>query len=103
MAKHQHATDYFAIFGEERRPWLDADELKERYHALTLAEHPDQNRASLDFAAVNEAYRVLGDPKLRLQHLLKLAGYNAPANSSVPPDLLDLFSRIGNFFQATDG
>jgi curved DNA-binding protein CbpA len=96
-------TDCFALLQQPRQPWLDPDELRERYHQLTLTAHPDQDRASLDFAAVTEAYRVLTDPKLRLQHLLKLQGHDAPADSSVPLDLLDLFSRIGNFFQATDG
>lgn len=96
-------TDCFALLQQPRQPWLEPDELRERYHQLTLAAHPDRDRASLDFAAVTQAYRVLTDPKLRLQHLLKLQGHDAPAESAVPADLLDLFSRIGNFFQATDG
>lgn len=95
-------TDYFALLQQPRKPWLDLDRLKERYHQLTLAKHPDQNPNSLDFAAVTEAYRVLSDPKLRLQHLLKLEGHDFQADASVPSDLLNLFSHIGNFFQTTD-
>ena len=104
-------TDCFALLQQPRQPWLDFDQLKQKYQELTLAQHPDRalaDRREADsfpysFAEITEAYRVLTDPKLRLQHLLKLQGHDAPAESAVPADLLDLFSRIGNFFQATDG
>jgi DnaJ-domain-containing protein 1 len=106
-------TDYFILLQQPRGPWLDLEQLKQKYHELTLARHPDRALADADrreadsfpysFAEITEAYRVLADPKLRLQHLLKLQDYDAPADSSIPADLLDLFSRIGNFFQATDG
>ena len=59
-------TDYFALFGEARRPWLDPAELKEKYFAFSRTAAPS--------AELNEAFRVLSDPKLRLQHLLTLEG-----------------------------
>lgn len=96
--------DYFALLQQPRQPWLDLDELKARYQALTLSDHPDtkpDDKTGVDFAAVNEAYRVLSDPKLRLQHLLQLEGQNPNASQSVPPELVDLFARIGNFVHAT--
>ena len=98
-------TDYFALLQQPRKPWLDPDQLKQRYQELTLTEHPDQkrtNESSFDFATVNEAYRFLKDPKLRLQHLLRLEGHDPNASQSIPEELLDLFSRIGNFVQSTD-
>ena len=30
-------TDYFALLGEARRPWLDPAELKEKYFAAAAA------------------------------------------------------------------
>ncbi|MEY2440093.1 MAG: DnaJ domain, partial [Verrucomicrobiota bacterium] len=52
--------DHFAALRQIRRPWLDPEKLKEEYHQLTLAEHPDRGDrradASGEFAAVNEAY-----------------------------------------------
>jgi curved DNA-binding protein CbpA len=99
-------TDYFALLQQPRQPWLDPVELKRRYQELTLAEHPDQkrtNESSSEFTAVNEAYRVLKDPKSRLQHLLRLEGHDPNSSQSIPEELLDLFSRIGNFIHATDG
>jgi DnaJ-domain-containing protein 1 len=98
-------TDYFALLQQPRQPWLEPDQLKQRYQEVTRAQHPDRKGASessVDFAQVNEAYRVLADAKLRLQHLLQLSGTDPNADQAIPPELLDLFARIGNFMQATD-
>ena len=70
-------TDYFALLGEARRAWLDPEKLKEKYFAL--------NRATAADAELNEAYRVLSDPKLRLHHLLTLDGAELTASRQVPP------------------
>ena len=78
--------DYFALLEQTRRPWLDAEKLKEKYHELARRAQPDQN--------LNEAYRVLVDPKLRLQHMLALEGAPPPATSEIPPELSDLFMAI---------
>jgi chromosome segregation ATPase len=98
-------TDYFALLQQPRQPWLELDQLKQRYQKLTLAQHPDSaggRESSADFALVNEAYRVLADPKLRLQHLLRVSGIDPNADQAIPEELADLFNRIGSFVQATD-
>ncbi len=98
-------TDYFALLQQPRRPWLDAGTLKEKYQQVTLASHPDRRgpgQASLDFATVNEAYRVLSDPKLRLQHLLHLQGFASSGGDFVPKEMIELFSEIGTLIAATD-
>ncbi|MEP6602354.1 MAG: hypothetical protein ABJB69_00225 [Spartobacteria bacterium] len=80
-------TDYFTVLEQQRKPWLDPQELKEKYHGLARRSQPDQN--------VNEAYRVLVDPKLRLQHLLTLEGAPPSASSTeIPEELADLFMAI---------
>jgi curved DNA-binding protein CbpA len=79
--------DYFALLEQPRKPWLDPAELKEKYHALARQAHPDHD--------LNEAYRVLVDPKLRLQHLLSLEGTPSSSSSDeIPDDLADLFMEI---------
>ena len=35
-------TDHFATLGEPRRPWLDAEALKEKFHRLSGTVHPDR-------------------------------------------------------------
>jgi DnaJ-domain-containing protein 1 len=96
--------DYFALLQQPRKPWLDPEKLKEKYHQLTITEHPDRQSShdsGLDFASVNEAYRVLSDPKLRLQHLLALE--NVPANPrAVPSALADVFLETGTLIQEVD-
>ena len=95
-------TDYFALLGEVRRPWIDSNKLKQKYHQLTLQLHPDRgsrNQTSSEdtdsLAELNEAFRVLQDPKLRLQHLLVLENAAPVAARPVPPALANLFWDTG--------
>jgi curved DNA-binding protein CbpA len=99
--------DYFALLQQPRKPWLDPEELKHRYQQLTLASHPDRpghrrTEAAPTFADVNEAYRVLTNPKLRLQHLLSLKGHIPIADESAPGDLMELFCQTGTLVQEID-
>jgi curved DNA-binding protein CbpA len=95
-------TDYFALLGQPRGPWLDPAGLKEAYHRQTLQSHPDtatSDRES-DFAGLNEAYQVLQDPKRRLHHLLSLeSGAPPSANQVIPRELQELFLLIGALTQ----
>jgi curved DNA-binding protein CbpA len=101
-------TDHFAVLGQRRRPWLDEETLKETYHRLTLQAHADGHtnspvEARPEAAALNEAYRVLQNPKLRLQHLLALEGDETlSANTAVPNEVADLFWDAGNLSKEID-
>jgi curved DNA-binding protein CbpA len=99
--------DYFALLDQPRAPWLDPDKLKDTYHHKTLQAHPDTQTSrpgasATDpaFASLNEAYRVLQDPKRRLHHLLSLEGA-APssADQTLPKQLHDLFPKVGALIQ----
>ena len=95
-------TDLFAVLGQPRRPWLEPDTLKEKYHELSRTAHPDlpNDSPSGRFDAVNEAYRVLLDTKLRLQHLLALESGEAVATGrAVPADLQERFLQLGALTQ----
>ncbi len=86
--------DYFALLDEARRPWLDPERLKEKYFA--------RNRAAPADAELNEAFRVLSDPKLRLQHLLTLEGAQLTAGRPVPPSVAELFWNTGTVLREVD-
>jgi curved DNA-binding protein CbpA len=91
-------TDYFVLLEQPRRPWLDENALHEKFHSLARTAHPDRQPSSgpdSDFASLSEAFRVLSDPKLRLQHLLQLEqGTTASDENILPKDLEDLFPSM---------
>jgi DnaJ-domain-containing protein 1 len=95
-------TDFFALLEQPRQPWLDPAALKQKYHQLTRAAHPDvpSCESSTEFASINEAYRTLLDPKLRIHHLLALeAAKPSERNCVVPEELQELFLKIGSLTQ----
>lgn len=98
-------TDFFALLQQPRQPWLDPEGLKQQYHQLTRATHPDvrSEEPGGKFETINEAYRVLLDPKLRVQHLLSLEGAASPAtNCAVPAEMQKLFLQIGSLAQSAE-
>jgi curved DNA-binding protein CbpA len=102
-------TDYFAVLGQPRRPWLDLDQLKQKYQQLTFELHPDRPNADADqadFAAVTEAYRVLSNPRLRVHHLLSLNAKNADTGSTktsrISNELAELFMAAAELVREID-
>jgi hypothetical protein len=87
-------TDYFALFDEARRPWLEPAKLKEKYYTLSRTAAPD--------AELNKAFQVLSDPKLRLQHLLFLEGADPTAGRPVPPSVAELFWNSGTLLREVE-
>jgi len=97
-------TDYFVLLNEPRRPWLDADMLKQKFLSFSAAAHPDKihsanesekQAASKGFAELNAAYNCLAVPKSRLLHLLELERGAKPGDvQQIPPALADLFAQV---------
>ena len=99
--------DYFALFGEPRRPWLDPERIKEAFHNLSRTEHPDQTTstdADADFARLNAAQATLRDPKARLRHLLELEypHVRLAGPSNVPAGLAERFVAVHGLLRETD-
>jgi curved DNA-binding protein CbpA len=100
-------TDHFAALGQPRRPWLDPEQVKLEYQRLTFARHPDRPADCAaegpEFGAVTDAYRVLSNPKLRLQHLLALEKEASDSESSpVSADLADTFMETAALIASVD-
>lgn len=105
-------ADYFALFNEMRRPWLDSDSLKQKFLALSANIHPDKihsagesekSAAAKQFAELNAAYNCLLEPKSRLLHLLELElGAKPKEIQQIPPALADLFAEIAASCQKAD-
>jgi DnaJ-domain-containing protein 1 len=97
-------TDHFALLNEPRRPWLDADLLRQKFLARASGAHPDRVHdasesekadAARHYARLNAAYHCLAEPKLRLLHLLELELGAKPKDiQTIPAALADLFAEI---------
>jgi DnaJ-domain-containing protein 1 len=104
--------DCFALLDEPRRPWLDAEALKEKFLARAAALHPDRFHASSPaekedasrrYAELNSAHARLRDTKDRLAHLLELESGGRPQDvQKVPPSAMELFFQIARLCQETD-
>ena len=92
--------DYYRFFGIPRRLHLDPKDLQNRFYALSRQLHPDlysrrvpaERQISLESTAIlNDAYRVLRDPVLRAEYVLKDCGVDIGEQRSkdVPPELLE--------------
>ena len=105
-------TDCFALLDEPRRPWLDADALKVKFHARSAEVHPDRvhnapetERVSAQerYTTLNAAFNTLREPKDRLQHLLELESGAKPGNiQSTPAELTNLFFEVGRLCRDVD-
>jgi molecular chaperone HscB len=69
-------TDFFSVFGLERRLAIDVASLQRHFYELSRRWHPDfhqaapadeQARALDESARVNAAYRALRDPLARVE------------------------------------
>jgi curved DNA-binding protein CbpA len=99
-------TDNFALLNEPRRPWLEADLLKQKFLALSANLHPDRIHSASEadkveatktFTELNAAFNCLAEPKLRLLHLLELELGTKPKDiQTIPAALADLFAEVAN-------
>jgi hypothetical protein len=106
-------TDYFALLNEPRRPWLDADLLKQKFLALASDVHPDRvhnasksekAKVTSSYTQLNAAYNCLAEPKLRLLHLLELELGTKPKDiQQIPAALADLFAEVATDCKSADG
>ena len=106
-------TDNFALLNEPRRPWLDADLIKQKFLALSANAHPDRIHSASEsdkaaatkkFTELNAAYNCLARPKLRLLHLLELELGAKPKDiQQIPTALADLFAEVATNCRSVDG
>jgi DnaJ-domain-containing protein 1 len=105
-------TDFFALLGEPRRPWLDPEALKAKFLALTAEAHPDRvhnstpaekQSANERYVELNAAYQCLREPKERLIHLLELERGTRPEGvQRIPPATADLFMNVNQLCHEAD-
>jgi molecular chaperone HscB len=93
-------SDFFAIFGIEKKLALDVDDLQRRFYARSREWHPDLHAragavqaayAEQASATLNDAWRTLRDPVARAEYVLKAEGFDIgeQRGRDVPPELLE--------------
>lgn len=105
-------TDYFVLFNEPRRPWLEPEALKAKFLKLAAEAHPDKqhstneaekNAVNRRYAELNTAFQCLSEPKSRLRHLLELELGAKPKDvEQIPNALADLFAEVATTCRNTD-
>ena len=103
----------FALFELEPDPALDTAALKERFARATSETHPDKfaqapeaERLAVEarYAALNQAYQTLVDPRARLLALYELIKGEKPRDiQRIPPGTMDLFKEVGEMCRELDG
>ena len=111
-------SDFFQVFGLERRLAVDTAALQRRFYELSRQWHPDflqaqppaeQARALEESARVNAAYRALRDPIARVEYLIRLeegreTREGAAVKPKAPPDLLaEMFEIQESLEEARSG
>jgi DnaJ-domain-containing protein 1 len=104
--------DYFALLDQPRRPWLEPEELKQKFLALSAAHHPDRVHAATEpekraaqqtYTEFNAAYQCLREPRERLRHLLELErGAKPETVQRIPPELMDFSLEVSRLCRDTD-
>jgi molecular chaperone HscB len=93
-------TDFFEIFGIDKKLALDVEDLQRRFYARSRDWHPDRHaRAGAEqlalaeqaSATLNDAWRTLRDPVARAEYVLKGEGFDIgeQRGRDVPPELLE--------------
>ena len=85
-------SDYFELLGLSRRWQVDRNLLERYYLERSREAHPDAfvskgaaaQRAALELSSrINAAYRVVRDPILRAEYLVKLSGIDLDSNDPI--------------------
>lgn len=105
-------TDYFVVLDLPRRPWLESQDLQNRFLARSAEVHPDRfhsapaeqrEHANQAFTAANTAYQVLRDTKQRIRHLLELErGHPLAQLERLPGAATDFFFQVGGLCRQVD-
>ena len=93
-------ANYFAFFGLPQKLNIDETDLDQRFHQLSWKLHPDNFVKASEFernlalersSELNDAYRTLREPVLRVEYLLLREGVRkeGATKQQAPPELLE--------------
>ena len=88
-------VDHFAVLGIPRTAWVDAEELKTRFHRLSAERHPDAaGGTGAAFTELNAAWQSLREPAGCLRHFLELEHPQLLTTAGqTPAELADIIAQ----------
>ena len=100
MLQLPEKSDYFAMFEIPRKLWIEMGALEKKFLQLSWKLHPDnyvnaspeEREISLKRSSeLNDAYRTLREPVVRVEYLLAIEGARVEGKSKqqAPPELLE--------------
>jgi molecular chaperone HscB len=100
MLQVPEKSDYFAMFEIPRKLWIEMGALEKKFLQLSWKLHPDnyvnasaeEREISLKRSSeLNDAYRTLREPVVRVEYLLAIEGARVEGKSKqqAPPELLE--------------
>jgi molecular chaperone HscB len=100
MLQVPERSDYFAMFEIPRKLWIEMGALEKKFLQLSWKLHPDnyvnasakEREISLKRSSeLNDAYRTLREPVVRVEYLLAIEGARVEGKSKqqAPPELLE--------------
>lgn len=105
-------TDYFALLGEKRQPWIDPEALKSKFFLLSTHCHPDlvhdqgeqaKQAANKNYAELNAAYQCLSNTRNRLLHLIVLETGTPPRDiQRIPAGTMEYFVEVSQLCKQID-
>jgi len=105
-------TDYFALLGEKRQPWIDPAALKNKFLFLSTHCHPDlvhgqgeqaKQAANKNYVELNAAYQCLSNTRNRLLHLIVLETGTPPRDiQRIPAGTMEYFVEVSQLCKQID-
>jgi len=81
---------------------LDEELVKKHFQERSKEEHPDRGGDADGFAKLNEAFRSLSNPTMRLRSWLKVKGLEIEERGAIQGDLVDQFSVVAELLAKAD-
>ncbi|MDP0490858.1 MAG: hypothetical protein Q7Q71_07405 [Verrucomicrobiota bacterium JB023] len=88
--------------GLKPRLALADGELEEKFRERMKGAHPDAGGGEGEFEAVQQARDLLADPGRRLEAWLKARGVEISHSGAVPPEVGEMFMRVGTATSGVD-
>jgi curved DNA-binding protein CbpA len=94
--------DAFETLGIAPRLVISEEAVRDAFRVAGKQAHPDAGGGDESFARLNEAFGIVSSPSRRLRHWFELRGETIEPRGTVGPQVMDLFSEVGEVSQRAE-